>query len=101
VFYIRGRRAKYSHWMWHFGHSVLSKLCNSSANWNISHLEHWSVVSLISGQLILAARPIAGMAVAHDEKCGCGTVDKNVLFRRAFTPAIGGLHCAQTPTIWS
>jgi hypothetical protein len=29
--------AKYSHWMWHFGHSVLSKLCNSSANWNISH----------------------------------------------------------------
>jgi hypothetical protein len=25
-------------------------------------------------------------------------VDKNVLFvRRAFTPAIGGLHCAQTP----
>jgi hypothetical protein len=34
----------------------------------------------------------------HDEKCGCGTVDKNVLFvRRAFTPAIGGLNCAQTP----
>jgi hypothetical protein len=30
--------AKYSHWMWHFSHSVLSKCCNSSANRNISHL---------------------------------------------------------------
>jgi hypothetical protein len=31
------------------GHSVLSKLCDSSAKWNISHLEYY-VVSLISGQ---------------------------------------------------
>jgi hypothetical protein len=39
--------------MWHFGHSVLSKLCKSSANWNISHFgsimwSHSSVANILA-----------------------------------------------------
>jgi hypothetical protein len=37
----------------------------------------------------------------HDEKCEGETLERmSTFFRRAFTPAIGGRHPAQTPKVY-
>jgi hypothetical protein len=48
MFYISGRPST-AVWMWHWAIAFCQRLCDSSAKWNISHLEY-HVVSLISGQ---------------------------------------------------